>query len=270
MTLFQAIVLGAVQGVTEFLPISSTAHLALTPWVFGWPDPGLSFDVALHIGTLVALLLFFRAEWLKLLQGGVSLLSGNRRDPNATLALHLILATIPALIVGALLSNFADTTLRNPMVIASALIVLALVLVIAERVSRRKIELKDMSTADAMAVGCAQALAIIPGVSRSGVTITAGLFRGMTREAAARFSFFLSTPVIGAAVAKTIFDGVRHGFSAADPTSLIAGIVVSGVVGYLSIAFLLRYLATHSTYIFVYYRIVLGVLVAVAYWQGLR
>ena len=270
MTLFQAIVLGAVQGVTEFLPISSTAHLALTPWVFGWPDPGLAFDVALHVGTLAALLLFFRAEWLQLLQGGIALLGGKRRAPNAQLALFLILATIPALIVGALLSHFADTTLRHPLVIASALIVLALVLVVAERVGRRKTQLKDISTADALAVGCAQALAIIPGVSRSGVTITAGLFRGMTREAAARFSFFLSMPVIAAAVAKTIFDGIRHGFPAADPLPLAAGIVVSGIVGYLSIAFLLRYLATHSTYIFVYYRIVLGILVAVAYFEGLR
>src|SRR5678816_2517930 len=163
MTVLQALVLGIVQGLGEFLPISSTAHLVLTPWVFGWPDPGLSFDVALHIGTLVALLLFFRAEWFQLLQGGISLLSGQRRAPNAQLALHLILATIPALIVGALLSHFADTTLRHPMVIASALIVLALVLVIAERVSRRKIELKDISMGDALAVGCAQALAIIPG-----------------------------------------------------------------------------------------------------------
>jgi undecaprenyl-diphosphatase len=270
MTLFQAIVLGAVQGVTEFLPISSTAHLALTPWFFGWPDPGLSFDVSLHVGTLIALLLFFRAEWLQLVQGGIALLRGNRRAPNAQMALYLILATIPALIVGALFSHQADTTLRHPLVIASALIVLAIVLIVAERVGRRKTELKDMSMADAVAVGCAQALAIIPGVSRSGVTITAGLFRGMTREAAARFSFFLSTPVIGAAVAKTIFDGIRHGFSEANPTAIAAGIAVSGIVGYLSIAFLLRYLATHSTYIFVYYRIVLGVLIIVACWEGLR
>ena len=270
MTLFQAIVLGAVQGVTEFLPISSTAHLVLTPWFFGWPDPGLSFDIALHIGTLVALLLFFRAEWLQLAQGGLALLRGNRRAPNAQLALYLIIATIPALIVGALFAEFADSTLRHPLIIATTLIVLALVLVVAERTGRRKTELKDMSTADAITVGCAQALALIPGVSRSGVTITAGLFRGMTREAAARFSFFLSTPVIGAAVSKAIVDGFREGFPAVDPTSMAAGIVASGIVGYLSIAFLLRYLATHSMYIFVYYRIVLGVVVAAAYFGGLR
>ena len=270
MTLFQAIVLGAVQGVTEFLPISSTAHLVLTPWFFGWPDPGLSFDIALHIGTLVALLLFFRAEWLQLAQGALGLFRGQRRAPNAQMALYLIVGTIPALIVGALLADFADSTLRHPLVIASTLIVLAIVLVIAERTGRRKTELKNMSTTDAVAVGCAQALALIPGVSRSGVTITAGLFRGMTREAAARFSFFLSTPIIGAAVSKAIVDGFKEGFTSVDPTFVAAGIVASGVVGYLSIAFLLKFLATHSTYIFVYYRIVLGVLVATAYFCGLR
>jgi undecaprenyl-diphosphatase len=270
MTLFQAIVLGAVQGITEFLPISSTAHLVLTPWFFGWPDPGLSFDIALHLGTLVALLLFFRAEWLQLAKGAFALLRGERRAPNAQLALYLILATIPALIVGALVAGFADSTLRHPLVIATTLIVLAIALVIAERTGRRKTELKDMSVGDAMAVGCAQALAIIPGVSRSGVTITAGLFRGMTREAAARFSFFLSTPVIGAAISKAFIDGIKDGFPAVDPVAVVAGIVVSGIVGYLSIAFLLRYLATHSTYVSVYYRVVLGLVVAAAYFWGLR
>ena len=270
MTLVQVIILGAVQGLTEFLPISSTAHLALTPWFFGWPDPGLGFDIALHLGTLVALLLFFRAEWLRLVQGGIALLRGERRDPHARLALFLILATIPALIAGALLSDFADTSLRHPLVIASALIVLAVVLVAAERLGSRQTRMEDISTADALTVGCAQALAIIPGVSRSGVTITAGLFRGMTREASARFSFFLSTPVIGAAVSKALVDGVRHGFPAVETSSLVIGVIVSGIVGYLSIAFLLRFLATHSTYVFVYYRIVLGLVVIAAYFAGMR
>src|SRR5262245_4266305 len=180
MNLFQSIVLGAVQGVTEFLPISSTAHLILTPWFFGWPDPGLGFDIALHLGTLVALLLYFRAEWFQLAQGGVALLRGQRRDPNARLLTFLILGTIPGLIAGALLNNLAETTLRRPLVIASALIVLALVLVVAERIGRRQTKLEDMSAGDALAVGCAQALAIIPGVSRSGITIPAGLFRRLT------------------------------------------------------------------------------------------
>jgi undecaprenyl-diphosphatase len=270
MTLFQSIVLGAVQGVTEFLPISSTAHLALTPWFFGWEDPGLGFDVALHLGTLVALLLYFRAEWFQLAQGGMALLRGERHDPKAKLLLLLILGTIPALIAGAAFAGFAETTLRSPLVIASTLIVLALVLVAAERWGRHHTKLEDMTVADALAVGCAQALAIIPGVSRSGVTITAGLFRNMTREASARFSFFLSTPIIGAAVSKAIVDGIREGFPSTDTTSLIVGIVVSGIVGYLSIAFLLRYLATHSTYVFIFYRIALGFVIIAAYAVGLR
>lgn len=269
MTLFQAIVLGAVQGATEFLPISSTAHLVLTPWFFGWPDPGLGFDVALHLGTLVALLLYFRTEWLKLAQGGLDLLRG-QRNANARLTLYLILGTIPALIAGALLADYVETTLRHPLVIASTLILLALVLVVAERVGSREKKMVNISAADAVAVGCAQAMALIPGVSRSGVTITAGLFRGMTREAAARFSFLLSTPIIGAAVSKTIVDGVRHGFPAVETSSLIVGVIVSGIVGYLSIAFLLRFLATHTTYVFVFYRIVLGIVVAVAYFGGMR
>ena len=269
MTLLQAIILGAVQGATEFLPISSTAHLALVPWFFGWTDPGLGFDMALHLGTLVSLLLFFRTEWIALLQGGIDLLRGRRESPNAKLMLFIVIATIPALIAGALLSDFSDTTLRHPVVIASALIVLALVLVLAERTGRRYTTLERITLGDALSVGCAQALAIVPGVSRSGVTITAALFRGMTREAAARFSFLLSTPIIGAAVSKAIFDGARHGFPAVPPSSAIVGIIVSGVVGYLSIAFLLRYLATHNTFVFVYYRIALGLLVLAAYFKGM-
>jgi undecaprenyl-diphosphatase len=270
MSLIQVIILGAVQGLTEFLPISSTAHLALTPWFFGWADPGLGFDIALHLGTLVALLLYFRVEWLRLAQGGVALLRGKRGDPHGRLTVFLVLATIPALIAGALLSDFADRSLRHPLVIASALIVLALALVAAERFGSRQTKMENISTADALAVGCAQALAIIPGVSRSGVTITAGLFRGLTREAAARFSFFLSTPVIAAAVSKAMVDGARHGFPAVETSALIIGVVVSGIVGYLSIAFLLRFLATHSTHVFIYYRIVLGLVVIAAYFGGMR
>ena len=269
MTPIQAIILGFVQGATEFLPISSTAHLVLVPWFFGWTDPGLGFDIALHLGTLVSLLVYFRSDWFDLLGGGIDLLRGRRENPNSKLMLFIIVATTPALIAGALLNDFADSTLRKPPVIASALIVLALVLVVAERLGKRQIKLDQMTLGDAIAVGCAQAVAIIPGVSRSGVTITAALFRGMTREAAARFSFLLSTPIIGAAVSKAVFDGVRHGFPSVAMSSAIMGIVVSGVVGYLSIAFLMRYLATHNTYVFVAYRIALGIIVLAAYFKGM-
>jgi undecaprenyl-diphosphatase len=269
MTPLQAVILGFVQGATEFLPISSTAHLALVPWFFGWADPGLGFDIVLHLGTLVALLLYFRTEWLALLAGGIDLLRGRRDQANARMIQYIVVGTIPALIAGALLADFADTTLRKPPLIAAALILLAGALVVAERTGKRTTSLDKMAFADAVYVGCAQAMAIVPGVSRSGVTITAALSRGMTREAAARFSFLLSTPIIGAAIAKALLDGFRHGFPSVPMSSAIAGIVVSGIVGYLSIAFLIRYLATHNTYVFVIYRVVLGVVVLAAYFRGM-
>jgi undecaprenyl-diphosphatase len=261
MTLLQAIILGAVQGVTEFLPISSTAHLILVPRFFGWPEHGIDFDLALHLGTLISLLVYFRAEWFQLLQGGLDFLRGRRDKPNARLMMFIAAATIPGLVAGALLKDFVDSSLRQPKVIAAALIVLAIVLVIAERIGVRQTKLDNITFTDAIAVGCAQALAIIPGVSRSGITMTAALFRGMTREAAARFSFLLSTPLIGAATSKGVFDGVRHGFGDISMTVAVAGIITSGLVGYISIAFLLRFLATRSMYVFVAYRIILGIVV---------
>jgi undecaprenyl-diphosphatase len=262
MTLLQAIILGAVQGVTEFLPISSTAHLILVPRFFGWPRHGIDFDLALHLGTLISLLVYFRTEWVQLLQGGVDFLRGRHGNPNAKLMTFIAAATVPGLIAGALLKDFVDSSLRQQSkVIAAALIVLAIVLVIAERVGVRQTKLDNITFTDAITVGCAQALAIIPGVSRSGITMTAALFRGMTREAAARFSFLLSTPLIGAATSKGIFDGVRHGFGDISLSVAIAGVITSGIVGYISIAFLLRFLATRSMYVFVAYRIILGIVV---------
>jgi undecaprenyl-diphosphatase len=261
MTLLQAIILGAVQGVTEFLPISSTAHLILVPRFFGWPDHGIDFDLALHLGTLFSLLVFFRAEWFQLLQGGLDFLRGRRDNPNSRIMTFIAAATVPGLIAGALLKDFVDSSLRQPKVIGAALIVLAIVLVIAERIGRRDTKLDNITFTDAITVGCAQALAIIPGVSRAGITMTAALFRGMTRDAAARFSFLLSTPLIGAATSKAVFDGVRHGFGDISLTVALAGIVASGIVGYISIAFLLRFLATRNMYIFVVYRIILGIVV---------
>jgi undecaprenyl-diphosphatase len=270
MDLTQAITLGAVQGITEFLPISSTAHLILVPWLMGWSDPGASFDVALHLGTLVALLFYFRADWLGLVTSGLGYLGGNRTNPTGRLAIYIVLATIPGAAAGALFQHQIETTLRSPLIISVTLILLALVLVVAERVGRHKTDLDHITLPDALAVGFAQALALIPGVSRSGVTITAGLFRGLTRASAARFSFFLSTPIIAGAVAKKFLDIYKEGLPTSDLTPFIAGILVSGIVGYLSIAFLIKYLSTHNTYVFVYYRIALGILVFVAFLGGFR
>jgi undecaprenyl-diphosphatase len=270
MTIFQAIILGAVQGVTEFLPVSSTAHLILVPWALGWPDPGLSFDVALHLGTLVALLIYFRAEWLELAASAIGILQGRTKTADARMVMLIIAATIPGGIAGALFEHKVEDALRAPVVVATMLIGMALVLVNAELVGHRKKSLDEISWPDAMTVGISQAFAIIPGVSRSGITITAGLFRGFKRDTAAKFSFFLSTPIIAGAVAKKTLDIVKGGAGLEQLTPFMAGIIVSGIVGYLSIAFMMRYLQTHTTFLFVYYRIALGVVVLLAFWFGFR
>jgi undecaprenyl-diphosphatase len=270
MDFIQAIIFGAIQGITEFLPISSTAHLILLPWFMGWKDPGLAFDVALHLGTLVALLVYFRSDWISLARSSLSLLAGNTSDPNARLAWFIILATIPGALAGALLEDFIERTMRSPLVISLTLVGLALILVVAELKGRRQKSLDDIGWIDAAAIGLAQALALIPGVSRSGVTITAALFCGVKRDAAARFSFFLSTPIIAGAIAKELYDLASLGLTADLIMPIIWGVVSAGIVGYASIAFLLRYLQTHNTFIFVYYRIALGIVVYLAFWSGFR
>jgi undecaprenyl-diphosphatase len=270
MTIFQAIIFGAVQGLTEFLPISSTAHLILLPWFLGWPDPGLSFDVALHLGTLVALLIYFRADWIALISSALGIVRGRTQSPDAKMALLIVGATIPAAAAGVLFESKVEETLRSPLIIAVSLIVMALVLVVAEIVGHRKKSLNEISWGEAMAVGVAQACAIIPGVSRSGSTITAGLFCSMKRDAAARFSFYLSAPIIAGAVAKKMVDILQSGLGLEQLIPFVVGIISSGIVGYLSIAFLMRYLQTHNTYLFVYYRILLGIVVLLAFSYGFR
>ena len=266
MTPVQAVIFGAVQGLTEFLPISSTAHLILLPWLMGWPDPGLAFDVALHLGTLVALLIYFRAEWIALIGSAFGIIQGRTQSPDARMAMFIVVATVPGAVAGALLEHKVEDTFRAPQLIAIMLIVMAIVLVCAEVVGRRKKSLNEMSWGDAIGVGFAQAFAIVPGVSRSGSTITAGLFLNMKREAAARFSFYLSAPIIAGAVAKKMFDILRGGLDLEQLAPLVIGIVSSGIIGYLAIAFLMRYLQTHNTYLFVFYRIALGIVVLLAFW----
>jgi len=265
MTIFQAIIFGAVQGLTEFLPISSTAHLILLPWFLGWPDPGLTFDVALHLGTLVSLLLYFRADWIALTGSALGLLRGRTQSPDARMAMLIVAGTIPAVVAGVLFEDKVESTLRAPQIIGVTLIVLALVLVIAEIVGQRKKTLNEMSWGDAITVGIAQAAAIVPGVSRSGSTITAGLFLSMKRDAAARFSFYLSAPIIAGAIGKKTIDILQSGLALDQLTPFIVGIISSGIVGYIAIAFLMRYLQTHNTYLFVFYRILLGIVVLLAF-----
>ena len=270
MDYLQAVIFGIVQGITEFLPISSTAHLVLLPWFMGWEDPGLTFNVALHLGTLVALIWFFRVEWIAFARSAVNLTQGNGSGPNERMVQFIAVATLPGALVGLFAENLIETYLRSPLVISFTLIALALVLVAAEMRGRREKSLEQVSWMDAIVIGVAQALSLVPGVSRSGVTITAALFRGLTREAAARFSFFLSTPLIAGAVAKKTFDLANGGVSGAELTVLAVGIAVSALVGYLAIGFLLRYLATNTTYAFIYYRIGLGIVVFLAFWSGFR
>ena len=238
--------------------------------MFGWPDPGLTFDVALHLGTLAALLLYFRKDWVYLTMSAFRLLKGDTEDPDARLALYIILATIPGGIAGLLFENLEEE-LSTPKVIATTLIVLALLLRAAELSGRRKTDLGTMTLPDALTIGFAQTLAIIPGVSRSGVTITAGLFRGMTRKAAAQFSFLLSAPIIGGAVAKTMIGIPGVGLPSDQELPFAIGIIVSAFFGFISISALMRYLQTRSTFIFIHYRIALGILVLVlGYFWGLQ
>lgn len=269
--LWQLIVLAVVQGLTEFLPISSSAHLILIPRFLHWPDPGLAFDVALHAGTLVAVLLFFLREWIQLVLCGVGFHYPRRASEhmvaqNQRLFWYLVAGSIPAGVVGFLFEKKAEAAWRSPIPIAIAMIALGLLMWYAEYVGRRERTLVQTSLGDALVIGCSQALALFPGVSRSGITITTGLLRGMDRPTAARFSFLLSTPVIAGAAAVEL-PKLLHAHKAGEldlPLSWVAiSIVVSAVVGYAVIAFLLQYLQTRSLKIFVYYRILFGIVVFV-------
>lgn len=271
MLLWQAIVLAVIQGLTEFLPISSSAHLILVPWLSHGriPDPGLAFDVALHAGTLLAVLLYFLREWIQLVLCGLGFHYPRRASEqmvlqNQRMFWYLVAGTIPGALVGFFFEKRIEETLRSPAPIACAMIGIALVMWYAEYVARMDRHIEQTSLGDSLAIGSAQALALFPGVSRSGITISAGLFRGMTRETAARFSFLLSTPLIAGAAAKELPKLLKaHQAGAMDiPMSTLGtGVAVSAIVGYLVIAFFLQYLQTRTLKIFIYYRILFGIVV---------
>ena len=268
MPLYQVVILALVQGFTEFLPISSSGHLALAPWLLGWKDPGLTFDIALHLGTLIAIIIYFFRDWVQVLGQGFGLNAGT--DPelnvNRNLLWLMAIATVPAGIAGLALHKAADTTLREPplgmYVIGGMLIGVGLLMWWAERAGRQDKDIRNLGLWDALYIGVAQAIAVIPGTSRSGITITAGLFRGYSRGAAARFSFLLSTPTIAAAAAKAAWDLHKAGGIAPDMrTPFVVGVLVSGLSGTIVIAFLMRFLRQHSLRVFVWYRIALGILI---------
>ena len=255
MTVFQALVLGVVQGLGEFLPISSSAHLVLTPWVFGWRDPGLAFDVALHVGTLVAVLWYFRVEWVRLTQSGFALLRTRRADTEEKQrVLFIVIATIPAAIAGVLLEQYAESTFRSPTLIALTLIVMGIVLWAADRYVPRDRPLRQMRLRDAILIGLAQIFALVPGVSRSGSTMTAGRGLRFDRQSAAVFSFLMSMPITAAAAVLKAPTLLR----ADDRMTLIVGIVAAAASGWLAIAVLLRYVTRHSYGVFALYRLALG------------
>ncbi len=259
MTIFQALVLGILQGLAEFLPISSSAHLALVPWFLGWPEPGLSFDVSLHVGTLVAVLVYFRAEWLRLLAAFASILRKRKVETETERrVIFLIIATIPGGVGGLLLAEYAETAFRSPVLIASALMALGVVLWIVDRYAPRSRSLGDMRWQDALIIGVAQVFALIPGVSRSGATITAGRADALDRESAAVFSFLMSMPIILAAAVLEVPKALAaNGLS----LPLAVGVLASAVSGWLAIEVLLRFVTRNSYGIFAIYRIVLGLLV---------
>jgi undecaprenyl-diphosphatase len=265
MPLVEVIVLGIMQGLTEFLPISSTAHLAVIPWLFGWPDPGLSYDIALHVGTLAAVLLYFFRDWVQIIGQafGISVEADPALQRNRGVLWLLIAGTIPAGLAGLAFQKQAETTLRTPNVIGAMMIGVGLVLWFADRAGRRQKDLSRVTFVDSVSVGAAQALAVVPGVSRSGITIAAGLFRNLDRATAARFSFLLSTPVIAGAAAKDLWDLMRHdgGIPPEMRAAFLIGMAVSAVVGGLTIKFFLDYLKRRGLTCFVLYRVIFGIMV---------
>ena len=281
MLILQAIVLGIVQGATEFIPISSSAHLIIVPWLFGWTDASLTslpFDVALHIGTLIAVLVYFAADWVRLIRAGVASILERKigDDVNRRLAWFVLIGTIPGGVAGILAESKIDALFHQPGVPirTSALIIMAVIiallgaaLFIADKYSRREHNLEKYSLKDSLVIGLAQALAVFPGVSRSGSTITAALALGSERESAARFSFLLSAPIIAGAGAKSLYEiykGIASGAIARTDLILFPiGLVFAAVSGFLCIRFLLHYLQHNSTKIFVYYRWALAALIII-------
>lgn len=274
MTYLQSIVLGLVQGLGEFLPISSSAHLVILPWAFNFPDPGLSFDVALHFGTLFALIVYFWRDWIDIIWGFArssfkpftSTEESQRLTDkrNQRLFWFLVLATIPGAVAGLFFDELAETLFRNPLLVAVNMSLLGIVLFLADWKCRHRKDLKSISFWDSLVIGICQALALVPGVSRSGITITTGLFRGLNRETAARFSFLMAAPItLGACILKVDYF-FKEGISA----EAVVGILVSAIVGFLAIKYLLKFVQTYSYRIFVYYRIAFTVAVVGYYFLG--
>lgn len=260
VSLWQAAVLGLLQGLTEFLPVSSSAHLSLTPWVFGWAPPGLAFDVALHVGTLAAVAWYFRAEWLRLARAALRLAShrGRPADEHEWRVVLIVLGTIPGAIGGLLLNRYAEEVFRAPALTASALIAMGAVLWAVDRAAPASRAIGTFRVRDAILIGLAQVAALVPGVSRSGATITAGRAVGATREAAAVFSFLLALPITAAAAIVKVPEAIAE---SASLMPLVVGVATAGVSGWFAIAVLLRMVRSRGYGAFAWYRLALGIFV---------
>ena len=265
MQIYQSIILGVVQGLTELLPISSSAHLFLIPWFFNWQIPE-SFDVALHFGTLLAIGIFFFNDWINLIKGGYKTAVKKEKNPEGKLFWYIVAATIPGGIIGFILDKYAEGILTKPLIIAIALIVMGIVLYIVDKKSKNKTDYENLNFKQTFLIGLSQSLAFIPGVSRSGITMTTGRLLGVKREAAAKYSFMLSGPIVLAATLFKLKDFIEY-FLVADIigiTAFIIGVLTSFIVGVFVIKFLLEFLRKGSFKIFAIYRIILGMVVVIA------
>lgn len=273
MPVDQAVFLAVLQGLTEFLPISSSAHLALAPWLFGWRDQGLAFDIALHFGTLLGVLVYFAKDWWHILAGALGRPPEGPEEAQVPRHMLWMLAagTVPVGVAGLLLKNAAETVFRTPWVIGTMLILVGLLMAWAERSARFSRQIRDITWTDALAVGAAQALAVVPGTSRSGITLVAGLFRGLDRASAARFSFLLGTPAIAAAAADAFLDLHRAGgIPPGERAVFFTAMAISAATGCAVIAWLLRFLRHRTLQFFVAYRVVFGILIfALAFFRRL-
>ncbi len=253
MEIYQALILGIVQGLTELLPISSSAHLTIIPWIFNWNIPE-AFDVALHFGTLLAIVLYFFKDWMELIKGGYKYVVKKEKTVQGRMFWYIVLATIPGGIVGYLLDHFLNGVLNRPIIIAIALIVMGIILYVVDKNAKSKVKYEEMTLKQTFLIGVSQALAFIPGVSRSGITITTARAMGVTREAAAKYTFLLSTPIVFAATVLKFKDFVFN-------LPFIVGVVSSFIVGLLVIKFLLKYLQKGSFKAFAIYRVIAGIVI---------
>lgn len=277
MTILQAIILGIVQGLTEFLPISSSGHLLIVPWLFNWhflldnPELNKTFDVALHLGTFVAVVIYFWREIGRLLSAWVrSMTRRSLADPEARLAWFLVVSTIPAAFLGVAFESFIEERLGKPWIIAIMMIVFALVMYTVDHLARLDRDLEALTWTDAILIGIAQAFALCPGVSRSGITMMTGMALRLDRESAARYSFLLSIPVIGGAAAYKGLQVAQDGLPAGTAAPFAVGIAAAALSGFAAIWFLLAYLRRHSFDLFVIYRIAIGIGMLILIISGVR